>query len=686
MKRISCTIITATYRALFEDFVRWGFGTTDESDRDLSRIALLVDTRGERIVTIDFPRMAKSFDKAISRGFIDKGAFKLLGCSSGLPPFMRSTFEMVFDQDGRLLDEANAGAVKNIRQCLRLFQKVVIPCGDNYIKETTNAFFSTDAALRRVSDSWYAGDFTTHQCALDDVLCDPDPDFWGREGAAPPSLLRLAQRVADEVVKRFPYFNPDAIIGKHGPGAVADLRKGSDKYTFPTWSAGLEGVFPRDLHASANVRLYDYEQAQSARSLWGSQELPAKLIAVPKAQDKPRLIASEPVSNQFIQGGINKFLRECVATSILGRSIDFIDQSVSRDGAMAASSDPRISTVDLKDASDRLSCWTVERIFRRAPGLLAALAASRSKYIVDGTYGNGYALMRKYAPMGNATVFPLQSMAYALLAIAAVIWLTPSGREACWTVVDGVRTVDHGSGGRKSFWSQLVAASRRVRVFGDDLIVPTDSLPALSSLLEHCQLKVNGGKSHFDGNFAESCGCDAFRGTDVTPIYVRHVLDTDTPQAIASLTEVCNNFWRDGLLGTSTYLESWIPAHFRGLIPISRSALDHDANRVEKHLRSGDKLRNLPLSLGTFIRGTAAAAVCWSSSWQCRGILGLELASEPEHVSRDGWESLLQFFVELPPDGSVRDRSWMMPSSFSDWKSGWVKESLLRLRRVWVPI
>ncbi len=666
MKRISCTIIAATYEALFQDFVRWGYGTTDESMRDLSRIVLLVNTRGERIVTIDFPRMAKSFDKAISRGLIDKGAFKLLGCNEGLPPFMRSTFEMVFDDDGRLLDEADAGAVKNIRQCLRLFQKVVIPCGDNYIKETTDAFFSTDATLRRVSDSWYTCDFTNHECALDDVDVDPDPDFWGREWGTIPPLLRLAQRVADEVVKRFPSFNPDAIIGKHGPGAVADLRKGEDKYTFPTWSAGLERVFPRDLHAAANPRIYNYEESTAVGCTWGLQERPAKLIAVPKAQDRPRLIASEPVSNQFIQGGINKFLRECVATSVLRLSIDFVDQSVSRDGAMVASSDSRLSTVDLKDASDRLSCWTVERIFRRRPKLLEALASSRSKWIIDGKYGNGTALMRKYAPMGNATVFPLQSMAYTLLCIAAVVWLTP--------------------GGRKSFWSQIVSAAKRVRVFGDDLIVPTDCLPALSSLLEHCQLKVNGGKSHFDGNFAESCGCDAFRGSDVTPIYVRHVLDTETPQAIASLTEVCNNFWRDGLLGTSLYLESWIPAHFRASIPISRSALDHDVSRVERHLRSGDKLRNLPLALGTFVRGTAAAAVCWSSSWQCRGILGLELASEPEHVSRDGWESLLQFFVELPQDDSARDRNLMMPSNFSDWKSGWVKSSLLRLRRVWVPI
>ena len=317
MKRISCRI-TAIYEALFMDFKMWGYGSPKETERDLSRIVSLVETRGIRTVLLDLPAYAKLFDYAISRGSKPKGLFPLLGKEvGGYPLFMASSFERVFDRNGILLADADPGAVLNLRQVLRAFQKVEIPCQEAYVKETVNAFFRTDRSLRPVSPAWYSGDFSV-AANFADAVTDPSQGYLklGDSWDTSHSLVSHLTMVCDLVVASFPALDPDSIIGKHGPGAVADATGSSDKYEFPTWPARLAKVFPRDLHASANLRLHDYEADPLDQ-----REVPAKLIAVSKNQEKPRLIASEPTGNQFIQGGIRKYLLTCIDGTSLCNSI-----------------------------------------------------------------------------------------------------------------------------------------------------------------------------------------------------------------------------------------------------------------------------------------------------------------------------------------------------------------------------
>jgi hypothetical protein len=369
------------------------------------------------------------------------------------------------------------------------------------------------------------------------------------------------------------------------------------------------------------------------------REHPSKLIAVPKNQEKPRLIASEPTANQFIQGGMRKYLRSCIKRTALSASIDITNQSISMGRALDVSKDSSLATVDLKDASDRLSCWTVERALRRRPEILDALASCRSAALEDPTYTGQRIQLRKYAPQGNATVFPLQSIIYALAAIAATAWSSTGGR------------LRKGSDLRKA----IVKASKQVTVYGDDIILPSLALPALSSLLELCQLKINGAKSHFNGTFAESCGMDAFRGTDVTPAYVRHIEDTDSPETVTSCIEVSNNFYRRGLFHTSRVIESWVPSDLLRHIPISR---DPDG---------------LPLALQTFSSGTAASRRRFNKNLFREELFVLALETRVKRVKRDGWESLLQYFTENPS-----------PDDF--WESGVQSEVRQRLRRKWVSL
>lgn len=645
MKRISCRI-ASVFDGLFTDFKTWGYGNPKEHERDHSRIVTLLNTRGERSILLDFPSYAKLFDFAISRGQLRRGMFPLLGRADGYyPPFMRSHFERVFDRDGLLLKEVDAGAVFNIRQVLRCFQKVEIPCEERLVEKSVKAFFKTDGALRAVSPAWYDGSFTR-------TVHLADATDWGSDDYLPGvirdpvqinrQLVTLSQRVADFLVSLAPDLDPRTIIGNHGPGAVADAKYGDDKYVFPTWPERLSSLFPRDEHVAANVGLLPMTEQDYGYHDYNGRELPAKLIPVPKNQEKPRLIASEPTGNQFIQGGINKFLRGWVASSDFRRSIFFDDQTVSQWRALVASKTSSLATVDLRDASDRLSCWTVERIFRRKPSILAALAASRSAYLVDRKYGNGFIELHKYAPQGNATVFPLQSITYTILALAAVVYSGP----------DKVATT-------RDLAKALQSAFDLVTVFGDDIIIPSRALPYLSSLLELCQLEVNGAKSHFSGNFAESCGCDAFRGVDVTPAYVRAIDDKASPGDVASFVEVSNNFWKRGLFSTSRIIESWVPEEFLRDIPISNT-------------------ESTPISLYTFSPGTAARRVRYNSSLYREECMALVLQTSGGRVRREEWQSLLQYFIE----GPHKDAWEITPK----WRNGVNRNVRQRLRRAWVSL
>lgn len=642
MKRISYNLVTI-YGALFRDLSMWGPGEPLMHERDYSRLCTLVETRGERSVLIDFPNYAKSFDKAISRGRIDSTEFQLLGKAvNGVPQFMGSLFERVFASDGSLHPNPDVAAVKNIRQVLGLCKKVKVPLAEDKIKEEIHAFFITDRALRAPSDSWRTVSFTTNGIPsfVDAVPRGETTDLFGRQSPGISSrLVAILDRVADRVLRGFLEFDPDSIVGKHGPGAVADMAGGLDKYVFPTWPQQLERVFPRDIHAAANVRLFDYESTGGSCEDRGTLRcVPAKVIPVAKTLEKPRLIASEPTANQYIQGGINKYLRRCIRESVLRATIDLQDQNPSRDMALKASNDSSLATVDLSSASDRLSCWTVERIFRSRPEILEGLAASRSPWVVDKKYTGDIALLRKYAPQGNATTFPVQSIAYACMAIAACIWSDPA----------------NGYNSTSGFYPSIRYYARRVRVFGDDIILPTYALPALSSLLEFCQLKVNGAKSHYNGNFAESCGMDAFRGVDVTPTYLSYIEDVTTPSATVSVLEVANNLYKEGLINTSEALLSLVPDNVLRMLPITN--------------RGG-----LALSLFSFSTGFSARRCRYNHHLHRDDFETLVPEVSITKGSRESWENLLQFFVENPGRETT-------------WSSGWVEQSRFRLKRRWVAI
>lgn len=419
---------------------------------------------------------------------------------------------------------------------------------------------------------------------------------------------------------------------RHGPGAVADLKTGKDKYQFPFWPSKLERSFPRSVHAQHVENLHLTEDV----IIWNGsrKEPPAKLLAVPKTLKGPRLITSEPTAHQFLQQGLNRWIRDNLSPAFR-TSIDFSSQEPSRLAALSASQDGNLATVDLSSASDRLSCWAIERAFGKYQDLLECLHACRTRVVVDGTgtQQDLSILLKKFAGQGSAVTFPIQTIFYAGIAIACVL--------CCENKVAGLQTIKR--------------AARKVRVFGDDIILPRKCVPLLTKALDELELKVNESKTHTSGHFRESCGMDAYKGYDVTPGYVSYLSWDKSPDRIASWIQVSNNFHHKGLWSISSYMRNSVPIKYQKRILTCR--MDGDGYR-----------------LFTFCKGYLTRAKVRYSQHLHRYEANL-LSSRSIAIveSRMSWDNLLQYFVEAP-------------DSQSKWVAGYVTKNTSKVFDVWASI
>jgi hypothetical protein len=231
---------------------------------------------------------------------------------------------------------------------------------------------------------------------------------------------------------------------------------------------------------------------------------------------------------------------------------------------LRASQDGTLATVDLSDASDRLTCWTVERIFRSNPSILVALHAARTRYIRDDISDvKGFLKTKKFASQGTATTFPVMSLVMLCIALGVSL--------------EGEVT-----------WQNIWKLRDQVRVFGDDIVIPTRGYSSLEFAMDALQLKINKTKSYVSGSFRESCGTDGYLGYDVTPVKPKS-LTANSPSEVQSLIDVANNLFRKGLWRSSEAVLGLIPhqvlSHLevgkvgtdglRGLASFTGSRVDH---------------------------------------------------------------------------------------------------------------
>jgi hypothetical protein len=568
-------------------------------DRDLSRLTLLVKNRGLSAFTLDLPEL----DAILLDGLQSERLS--LGCPLSrrasprihVPRLFRGIWLRIFDVSGSLKEEPDPTAVFFLRQLCCLGKKLEVGCTTPRIESVFDEYRKIESSLHQPTLCWSGDDLGTddaihavylHDSSTRSVRGDEpllrDTRSHSAENQRISNLLRKCQRNFDAFSKLLGSFEPlnycravqrngRGIGFKHGPGAVADLKSKEFKYDFPNWPAKLEALFPftycattspqyiggRDYNAGHQLDIFTDDYSQPDLSPHGDGlgsgrpaacEPSSRLYSVPKTAKGPRLIASEPTAHQWCQQLTARFLIERSRTIFGGHFVTINDQEPSKEFALRASLTGQMATVDLSSASDRLSCWLVERAYRSNPSVLRALHSHRTRSLFN-PMTKEYFLLRKFATQGTAVTFPVQSFIFLIIA------LTASGLDC-----------SHPDQLLVGKGNKIDRLTRSVRVFGDDIIVPKHGYDDLHLLLTTLGLKVNESKSFSSGSFRESCGGDYFQGYDVTPVKTKKLSPTD-PTSRQSLIDYSNNLFQKGLWNAAAVVESMVPKWILRSTPVT---------------------------------------------------------------------------------------------------------------------
>jgi len=483
--------------------------------RDFKTITDRVKDEGLSFLTITLPTFANSLERALDRGFIDPDDFRgfsKISKSQPIPKLFSGMVGQIFDTGTRkIVDSPSLDAIFFLRHICMTFKKINLPCTEARNKKAFSNYVNCEHEVESVSNS-----LPNH--LLDDFGTIADL-LWGN----------VLQNVNTHLQDGGHY------VPHHGPGATSEGIIANRKYTIDTWPARLAEYFPADTYAIPNWNFID--ELESIDFVEPDAEIPVRVITVPKTMKTPRIIAIEPVAMQYCQQALLEVLVPLLERNqILGDSIGFTDQSINQVRALTASEDQKFATLDLSEASDRVSNLLVLRMLKTVPDLSGAIQACRST--TADVPGFGVIPLSKFASMGSALCFPIESMVFLTIILSAL----------------------HRADSARVTLRSIKRYLKRVRVYGDDIIVPTNFAPSVARELEDFGLRVNTSKSFWTGKFRESCGMDAYAGKRVTPVYFRNMLpeSRESTTSIVSAVSLANQLYKVGLWKSSRYIENCV--------------------------------------------------------------------------------------------------------------------------------
>lgn len=494
--------------------------------------------------------------------------------------------------------------------------KMELPCSDDLSRKAFRKFVDTETELRsfRFSPDNSVLEAAEHVC--DHVL----------EGFLPPvGTIQFSSKTPDEV-RSFsrPHF-PSGLVSdwvpltwtpRHGPGAVATGERLDDKWRFSHKYVTVDSTFPyvefmygitsngRRLHLAARAREY--------RSLELMEYPVAKLVEVPKDSRGPRLISEEPLEVQYLQQMLARpLMRHLEKVSAAAGQINFADQQVNANLALEASRFGEWATMDLKDASDRVTTRLVLRLLPRRLHRLFLALRSYATRLPDGTE----VWLEKFAPMGSALCFPVESLIFYAICVGTLI-------VRCGLPMD--------------------VALGLVFVYGDDIIVPSEHTPVIADELQEVGLEVNTAKTFATGLFRESCGMDAFWGARATPLRLKKVPGIDRRDGTwaSSYVKYADTLWGLGARHALRYVEKWIEQAL-GALPKTSSQVGYLS-----YVRPGEEweVKHYPglrwdeglqqFTSPQFVIKVANVRA-WAAEWEhlCKAILSPSADSDPSRLT-----------------------------------------------------
>jgi hypothetical protein len=481
---------------------------------DIKTASRRFEHEGLSFLTITLPDLGKATQKWLDQGQVEINPSFKTGRGS-LPLFLGGFFSRVFDRfSGTLLDDPCIDSICAIRQLTLMFGKMSLPCTPARERIAIDGYIKCEQDVRRTDIELNEKDLIEFETMSDllfsEVFTQMDRDVYYGE-----------------------------LLPKHGPGSTADKLSSNGKYNLRTWTRRLDEVFPSYEYLIPN--LHFREELDQVNILEPDAEMPVKVITVPKTLKTPRVIAMEPACMQYTQQALLRcFLSSYSRDELLRKLIGFDDQLPNQELARQGSIDNRTATLDLSDASDRVSNQLVRRMMRKWPHLSKAIDSSRSRRA--DVPGHGVIRLAKYASMGSALCFPIEAMVFTTMIFVGIqrsLNVTMSRRD-------------------------INSYRETVRVYGDDLIVPVDHVPSVVRTLELFGARVGTDKSFWTGKFRESCGKEYFNGHDVSIVRVRQAL----PYTTADATEVIGTVSLRNQLYYSGYWRTvaWLDKRLSGLL------------------------------------------------------------------------------------------------------------------------
>lgn len=531
------SLLQLLLRVLEESGTQCSIDTTQDRKTILSRYR----TEGEAFLTITLASMVSDLYKALDQEEVTDNLFisfkRLKGTK--LPVFLGGFFRSLFDPvTGGLLDASRrsplaANVVRQFVQITGLLGKLFEQCNDKKTLQAFERYIENDAMVgyyNQLRPQRLESLGLTNQSIV----------------VAMHTLFGKSNHQANLMIRE------GDLRPKHGPGSVADSLFGNEKWQQDPWPEELESIFPYGYWAF-NSWLNYLDEVDAGHVADPGVVMPVKVITVPKTQKTPRIIAIEPTAYQYMQQAVRGVLEKSYEFDYFARKMmGYESQVPNQILAQKGSIDGSLATLDLSDASDLVSSDLVKLAFRDWPALQQAILGVRSTQarvpIREGSFP-----LNKYASMGSALCFPIEAMMFSCMVLLG-----------CRRVLN-----PHGS---LEETKRLLEGS--VRVYGDDIVVPTNCAQSVAAVLEAYGLKVNYAKSFWNGNFRESCGKEYWYGFDVTYAKVRYrfpSLQNALSQDVESTVHTVafrNNLREKCYFDTVGWIDQLLETRLNGVFPI----------------------------------------------------------------------------------------------------------------------
>lgn len=554
-------------------------------------------TEGMSFITKTLPRLGKHLESALEHGTFEPfvGIAKEKGRTT--PLFLTAMFKEVFDDEGTILPHPNPDCIRAIRQVCYFLYKLEAGVDVETERKAIKDFVSVDQSLEKQGN-------------------------WSREERL---LLTIARSF---IVRILSGFDPADIRPRPGPGASASGTHKSERYEPLVHYEQIHKKYPYYRYFyMGSLHLADRRNAYLA--LPRKQHGRSLLRLVHKDSRGPRIICMEEQEYMFLQQGLADALRHHIENNVITQChVNFGCQEINRELARRGSINGEYATLDMKEASDRISRVLVRELFSGLPELCDCLCALSVPVIElpDGTLHT----MAKFAPMGSSLCFPIMSIVHYALAVACIHMRTAR---------------------------PTAAIAKDLYVYGDDIICRTEDVPHLFYGFPKFDLIFNQGKSFYRGDFRESCGLDAFQGWDVTPQrFKKRFFDGQDPSDIRSAMDMVNALRSAKYDQTSRFLRCALESRY-GTFPVvskdspffgwhadeNQQVISHDLIDV---VMDGSRRNNDVLNRYFVTKADRAAIAAldpqWDSALQQLTVKALVMETKSDASMAGGWEQLMR--------------------------------------------